>query len=325
MDSRIIIAVDAMGGDNAPSEIVKGAILSLDNTNIHIILVGKDDLIHEALKDYKYDTSRVSVINATEVISSGESPSVAIKTKKDSSLVVALKLVKEKRAHAFVSAGNTGAILTGATIIIERLKGIERPVVAVPLINENGFTLILDAGANVDCRPSFLLQFAKIGSVYVKNMFGVAEPKIGLLNIGTEPLKGNSLSKDVFKLLSESSLNFIGNIEARDISTGTVDVLVCDGFVGNIVVKQYEGLSESIFKMLTNELMSSTVTHMDKLDDLKKKFDYSEIGGAPFLGLKSLVIKAHGNSDFVAIKNAILQCVNFIEKDITVKIEENLM
>lgn len=331
MENRIIIAVDAMGGDNAPGEIINGAIQALDVSEANIMLVGKEDVILQELKKYSYDESRITVINATEVIETGEIPTTAIREKKDSSLVVGLKLVKDKKAHGFVSAGSTGAVLTGATIIIGRILGLERPVSMMSLPNKKSKTLLLDAGANVDCKPSYLVQFAKIGNIYAQNILNIDKPKIGLLNIGVEELKGNMLTKETYQLLKqETSLNFVGNIESREIPDGVVDVLVCDGFSGNLILKYAEGLSQGIINIIKNEIKSLEIPKeigillKDTIGAFNKKYDYTEIGGAPFLGLKGLVIKAHGSSNSKAIKNAIIQCVRCSEQDIISKMEAKI-
>jgi glycerol-3-phosphate acyltransferase PlsX len=262
----------------------------------------------------------VSVLHAEEVIETSEVPTTAIKRKKNSSLVVGLNAVKNGGADAFVSAGSTGALLTGATVIIGRLEGIERPALGTMLPNKTGFTLLIDSGANVDAKPSYLLQFAQIGSDYVRRTLGIASPRVGLINVGAEEEKGNELVKAAYPLLKESGLNFIGNLEAREIPMGAADVAVCDAFVGNVVLKYTEGFAKAMMDMIKEELMSSTLSKLGALmakgafKNLKKRFDYREIGGAPFLGLKALVVKAHGSSDALAVSSAITQCVNLLTK-----------
>jgi phosphate acyltransferase len=330
MEEKMVIAVDAMGGDNAPTEVVKGAVLSLSNPKIHIILVGKEEKIREELNKLSYEKSRIEIVNASETIGFDEIPTVAMKEKKDASMFVGLKLLKEKKAEAFVSAGNTGALLIGATLTVGRIKGIERPVLATLLPNEKGYTFLLDCGANVDSKPEYLVQFAKMGSIYMENVLKIEKPKVALLNIGTEVEKGNMLTKATYPLLENTDLNFIGNVEARQVPTGIADVLVCDGFVGNIMLKYTEGLSTSLFLIIKRELLSNFMSKIGAIfakksfSNIKKNFDYSEIGGAPFLGLKSLVVKAHGSSNDKAIKGAIFQCIKFIENDIPNKIEQKL-
>lgn len=321
MADKITIAVDAMGGDNAPHEIIKGCIDAV-NKNVKIILVGKKDLI----ESQKFNFTNIEILNATEVINTEDSPIWALKNKKDSSIVKGLNLVKEKIANGFVSAGNTGAILSCATILLKRIPKINRPALATPLPNINGISLLLDSGANVECKPIYLEQFAKMGSVYMENVMGIKNPRIGLVNVGVEDTKGNALTKEAYEILKSSNLNFIGNVEARDIPAGIADVIVCDGFTGNVILKNTEGVAQNIFKMLKTELKQNfsrklgAILAKPAFMNMKKKFDYAEIGGAPFLGLTSIVVKAHGASNAKAIKNAISQCVNFIKSDVIEKI-----
>lgn len=325
MDKKITIAVDAMGGDNAPGEIVKGCVMAAKK-NVKIILVGKKNLIERQLDDF--DSANIEILDAQDVITNDESPTWAIKNKKDSSLVKALNLVRENGADGFVSAGSTGAILSCATILLKRIHGISRPALATPLPTSNGFSLLLDSGANVDCKPIYLEQFAKMGSVYMENVMQIKNPRIGLLNIGAESEKGNALTKEAYELLGGANINFIGNIEARDIPSGIADVIVCDGFAGNIVLKYTEGFGKNIFKMLKSELSKNILRKIGALlakpafVSIKDKFDYSKVGGALFLGLNSIVVKAHGSSNSVAIMNAIRQCVEFIENDVVGKIKD---
>ncbi len=330
--SDIIIAVDAMGGDNAPFEIVKGCVFAAgEHKNIKIILVGRENNVQNELDKYNYDKSRIEVVNAEEVIATDESPTAAIKNKKNSSMVIGLNLVKEGKAAAFISAGNTGALLTGAVTIIKRIKGVERPALGTLMPMENGkSSLLIDAGANVDAKPSFLVQFAKMGSVYMENVMGIENPKVGLINIGAEKEKGNTLTKETYELLEQSDINFVGNIEARDLFLGKVDVMVCDAFVGNVVLKFAEGFVGSIMRIIKRELMAGLLSKIGALlsagafKRLKKYFDYSKVGGAPFIGLSGLVVKAHGNSEEKDVVGAINQCIKFIESDITNKIQEKI-
>ena len=326
---NVKIAVDAMGGDNAPFEIVKGAVEAVNEFGSNIILVGPQETIEKELEKYKFDKSKVSIKNATEVISTEESPTNAIRRKKDSSIVVGLNLVKNGEASAFVSAGSTGAVLTGGTFIIGRIKGIERPALGTCLPTVSGFTFLLDSGANVDCKSSYLLQFAKMASVYVEHVMGVDRPTVGLINIGAEKEKGNALTKETYELLEQSGLNFVGNVEPRDIPFQKADVLVCDGFAGNTVLKFAEGLSSALISIIKGEITAGlykipAAFLIKPFKNIKKRFDSEEVGGAPFLGLKSLVVKAHGSSKAKGIKNAIKQCEIFVEKDIVLKIEEQL-
>lgn len=326
-----VIAVDAMGGDNAPVEIVKGAVEASKGIDYVIALVGKEDIVKAELEKYTYDSDKIKIVHADEVIENCDVPTVAIKKKKNSSMVVGMNMVKNGEALAFVSAGNTGALLTGATVIVGRIKGVERPALGTMLPTEKGHSLLIDAGANVDAKPSYLSQFATMGSVYVENIFNVKNPKVALVNIGAEKEKGNAVVKETYELLEQqNNINFVGNVEARDIPKGEVDVMVADAFVGNVVLKLMEGFGKSILGILKKELMGDFLSKIGALMSakaykrVKTYFDYDDIGGAPFLGLKALVVKAHGSSNARAIKGAINQCVSFIENDIVNKIEANI-
>ena len=319
----IVIAVDAMGGDNAPEAAVQGAALAAAEMGIQILLVGRQEVIETELAKISIPTGALSVLHAPDVIEPHEVPTIAIRRKKESSLIVGLKAVKEGQAAAFVSAGSTGALLAAATVVIGRAKGMERPALGALLPLRNGFTLLVDCGANVDCKPIYLTQFAQMGSAYMTKARGITSPRIGLVNIGAEQEKGNALVKETYSLLQEMAerdeINFIGNIEARDIPLGAADVVVCDGFVGNVILKYTEGLAKGLMGMVKDELMADPVSKAGALlakgafNRLKKRLDYDEIGGAPFLGLKSLVVKAHGSSNAKAICGAIKQCVLFNE------------
>ena len=314
--SKIIVAVDAMGGDLGSKAAVEGAVWAIgESPNLGIILTGPEDELKEVLAGHNHNGD-ISIVHAPDIILPSESPTLAFRRKKDSSMVVALKLVKEGKAHGFVSSGSTGAMLTGATVLIGRKKGIERPALGTLLPNaKKGFTLLVDSGANMDSKPSYLLQFGMLGSEYMKNMRGIKNPRVGLINVGHEDEKGNILAKEAYALLKESDLNFVGNIEGREIPSGDVDVAVCDGFTGNVVLKFMEGAAKSMMGMIKEELMSGTVSKIGALlakgafKKIRKRFDYREVGGAPFLGLNHLVIKAHGSSDALAFKNAILQII----------------
>ena len=326
-----IVAIDAMGGDNAPAEIIKGAVASLEQTKeTKIILVGKQDIIEKELSSLTYNKSRLSIQNATEIISTDEA-AMSIKTKKDSSIVVGLNLLKEGKADSFISAGSTGALLAGATLKIKRLPGISRPALATLLPCAKGFTMLMDSGANVDCKPEYLLQFAILGSAYMEHVAGIKNPSVGLLNVGTEREKGNNFIKEAYPLLESSNLNFKGNVEARDISNGICDVFVCDGFVGNVVLKTAEGYSKFIFDTIKKELMASTLTKIGAVlskpafKNIKKSFDYSEVGGAPFLGLKSLVIKTHGSATAKDIIGSVKQSQRFNKENVIGKLEKILV
>jgi len=317
----IVIAVDAMGGDNAPEEVVKGAALAAEEMGIHILLVGRQEAIEAELAKVNAPAGAISILHAPDVIDTHEVPTIAIRRKKESSLMVGLKAVKEGQAAAFVSAGSTGALLAAATVVIGRAEGVERPALGALLPLRDGFTFLIDCGANVDCKPVYLTQFAQMGSTYMTKARGIKNPRIGLVNIGAEQEKGNALVKETYNLLQEAAerneINFIGNIEARDIPLSAADVVVCDGFVGNVILKYTEGLAKGLMGMVKDELMADPVSKAGALlakgafNRLKKRLDYDEIGGAPFLGLKSLVVKAHGSSNAKAICGAIRQCVLF--------------
>lgn len=328
--SLVKVAVDAMGGDNAPKEVVKGAVEAVNNIdNLEVILVGKEEQVNAELKGYQYDSNRVKVVNATEVIGFNEPPAFAVKKKRDSSIVVAMMMVRKGEADAFISAGSTGAILVGGLAYIGRIKGVERPPLATLIPTENGASLLIDCGANVDARPSHLVQFAKMGSLYMENLCGVKSPKVGIVNIGTEEEKGNALVKETYPLLKEcDSINFVGSVEARDIPKGSVDVIVCEAFVGNVILKLYEGTASTLLKKIKGGLMSTFISKIGTLLAKKalkntlKEFDTSQYGGAPLLGLNGLAVKTHGNSTYVEIYNSIKQCVSFVENDINGKIKE---
>ena len=317
------IAVDAMGGDNAPYEIVVGALDTVKgNSDITVVLVGKEDEINKIIDEKTKDRSGIEVVNATEVIEFDDVPTKAVRSKKDSSLVVAMKLVKDKQADAFLSAGSTGAILVGGLFIVGRIKGIDRPALTGFFPNPKGYTVLLDIGANADCKARNILEFGVMGSLYAEKVLGIKNPSVGLLNNGTEEGKGNDLTKEAFALMKGSDqINFYGNIEGRDMPAGTVDVAVTDGFTGNVVLKTTEGVASTIMKMMKDALMSSTkgkiAGAMIKSDmkALKDGFSADAIGGAPFLGVDGVVLKAHGNSRAIAITNAILQARRFKESN----------
>lgn len=329
--SKTIIALDCMGGDNAPGEIVKGAVLAAnENKDMVIKLVGREDDIKKELEKYP-SSDKLEIVDAKEVIETGEPPVAAIRKKKDSSLVKCMYMVKKGEADAMVSAGSTGANLVGGHVIIGRIKGVERPPLAPLIPTKTGFSLLIDCGANVDARPSHLLQFAKMGSVYMENVVGVKNPKVALVNIGAEEEKGNALVKETYPLLKEmEGINFIGNIEARDIPNGDADVIVCDAFVGNVILKLYEGVASVLIDKIKGSMMNSIKTKIGALlikKDLKKTlkgFSLEEHGGAPLLGLNGLLVKTHGSSKAIEIKNSILQCITFNELDINNKFKEKL-
>ncbi len=335
MENQTIVrvAVDAMGGDNAPVEIIKGAVLAVnDDARIHAILVGDETVIQKELKQYTYDTNRISVVHAAEVISNDEAPVMAVRRKKESSVVKAMTLVKNNEADAFVSAGSTGAVLVGAQLIIGRLPGVERPPLAPLIPTANGVSLLIDCGANVDARSSHLVQFAKMGSVYMENVVGIKNPRVAIVNVGVEEEKGNALVKETFPLLKNcNEINFIGSIEAREIPAGAADVIVCEAFVGNVILKLYEGLPSMLLKQINTGLMSSLRSKLGALlikPALKKtigNLSTEKYGGAPMLGLKGLVVKTHGSSKSIEIRNSILQCIAFKEENINEKIKSSVV
>ena len=323
------IAVDAMGGDNAPVEVVKGCIRALErDKRLRLIIVGKEENIRDILGGGQ--TERISIVNAAQVISAEDAPVEAIRKKKDSSMVVGMDLVKRKEAGAFISAGNTGALLAGALFRIGRIKGIDRPALAPVLPTLRGGAMLIDAGANAECKPVNLLQFGMMGSAYMKGVLGVQNPRVALVNIGTEQGKGKALTKEAYALLEKSALNFIGNIEARSIPEGAADVLVCDGFVGNVILKLTEGLAMSLFSQLKAEFTANAASKLAAavlkpgLKKLKDRMDYKQYGGAPLLGIAGGCIKAHGSSDALAIENAIMQAARFIENKVEQTITENV-
>ena len=324
------VALDAMGGDNAPAAIVQGAIDAVKaSSEVKVFLVGKEELIRKELTACSYDEKRIEIVDAREVIEMAEPPVMAIRKKKDSSIVRALQLVKEGTCDAFVSAGSSGAVLVGGQLVVGRIKGVERPPLAPLIPTLKGASLLVDCGANVDARPSHLVQFAQMGSVYMENVLGIANPRVAIVNIGAEEEKGNALVKETFPLLKAASqINFIGSIEARDIPTGKADVIVCEAFVGNVILKLYEGVGGALIQTVKQSMMTSLRSKIGALmvkPALKeglKAFQLEEHGGARLLGLNGLVVKTHGSSKAVEIKNTILQCQTFKNQDINGKIKK---
>ena len=322
MSDFVHVAVDAMGGDNAPAEIVKGTVEALESCpNLKVTLTGKGEMIRAELSKLKYPEDRLEILECSEVIEMAEPPVEAIRTKKDSSIVKGLRLVKDGTCDAFVTAGSTGAALAGGQLLVGRIKGIERPPLAPLLPTAKGPVLLVDCGANMDPRPSMLVQFAQMGSIYMRSMTGVEKPRVGLVNVGTEEEKGNQLTKEAHQLLKNCpDICFVGNIEAREIPEGVVDVAVTDAFTGNAILKMYEGVAKVILHELKGALMSTLISKIGALmikpalKGMIKTFDASEYGGAPMLGLKGLVVKTHGNSKASEIRNALVQCFTFKEK-----------
>ncbi len=332
MAEQIRVVVDAMGGDNAPAAPVAGAVAAVTEAqNVSVILVGKEEQIRQELSKYTYPKERITVVHASEVIETGEPPVKSIQQKKDSSLVVGLKMVRHQEAEALVTSGNTGSVLVGGQTIVRREKGVLRAPIATVIPTEKGVALLADSGANVDCRPEHLLQFAIMGQAYSEKVLRVAKPKVALLNNGAEEEKGNELTKEVYQILKErEDINFIGNIEASDIPKGKADVIVCDGFAGNMVLKMYEGVAATLLKLIKEVFLSSTKTKLGaallqkSLKTRLKAFDINQYGGAPLLGLTALVVKSHGNAKPVSFKVAILQCVAFHEANLNTLIRTRL-
>ncbi len=330
MAETVCVVVDAMGGDNAPLEIVKGAVDAVNQSKeIKVILTGPQEKIDPELAKYTYDPEQIEVVDCPEVIGMAEPPVNAIRTKKQSSIVVGMKMVHNGEADAFVSAGSTGAILVGGQTIVGRIKGIERTPTAPLIPTEEGFALLIDSGANVDARPSHLVQYALMGSIYMENVVGIKNPKVAILNIGTEEEKGNALVKETFPLLKElEGINFIGSIEAREIPHGQADVIVCDAFVGNVVLKLYEGVADTLIRKIREGMMTNTRSKIGgalvrpALKETLKSFDASQYGGAPLLGCQGLVVKTHGSATANDIRNSVLQCVTFKQQGINDKIRE---
>lgn len=329
----IKVALDAMGGDNAPGEIVKGAIKAINEIkDLELVLCGNEEVVNKSLADNGYKGDRITVLNTTEVIETGEPPVMAIRRKKDSSIVKGMGLVKNKECDGFISAGSSGAILVGGQMIVGRIRGIERPPLAPLIPTENGAALLVDCGANVDARPSWLVQFAKMGSIYMENVVGIKNPRVGIVNIGTEEEKGNDLVKEVYPLLKNCpDINFVGSVEAREIPHGAADVIVCDAFVGNVILKLYEGVGATIISMIKGALMTNLRSKIGALlvkpaiKTTLKSMDATEYGGAPLLGLNGLVVKVHGNCTEKEICNAIKQCVIFKEQNISQKIADRII
>ncbi|MDT0122230.1 phosphate acyltransferase PlsX [Paenibacillus sp. RRE4] len=326
------IVIDAMGGDHAPASTVEGAIAAATEwADTQIVLVGDEAKIEPLLSQSGIRPANLSVRQASEVIGSDDEPVKAVRRKKDSSMVVAGRMVKEKEADAMISAGNTGALMTAGLLVVGRMDGIERPALApmIPTMDDVG-VLALDLGANMDAKPEHLAQYALMGSLYRQKVQGIASPRVGLLNVGTEPGKGNELTKHAYPLLEQLPIRFVGNVEARDVLTGACDVLVCDGFAGNILLKSLEGAAGAIFGLLKEKFTSSfknklaAAVLMPELRGLKSKLDYTEHGGAPLLGLSGLVVKSHGSADGNAIKNAVRQARIAVQNQLVESISKEI-
>ena len=328
----ITLAVDAMGGDHGPKVTIPASIKALSKYDqLHIILVGDQSTIEAELQKNKYSNSRLSIYHASEVVEMDESPQSALKNKKDSSMRVAINLIKEEKAQACVSAGNTGALMATARYVLKMLPGIDRPAIASSLPSQKGTTYMLDLGANTDCTAEHLLQFAVMGAMLVSSVTGNPKPSVGLLNIGSEDMKGNEIVKEAGELLRRSHLNFYGNVEGNDIFKGTTDVVVCDGFVGNVALKTAEGIAQLMGRFLTQEFKRNWITKLmafislPVLNRFKKRLDPRRYNGASFLGLKGIVIKSHGGADsysfFYAIQTAIEESKNNVLENIQKQLE----
>lgn len=325
----MIILVDAMGGDNAPHAVVTGCMDAIiEQSDFEVILIGDSQKINNILNERGFSNDRLKVHHAPDVISNEDSPVKAIKSKKESSMVVGLNMIKKKEGDVFLSAGNTGALMTGAMLILGRIKGVVRPALTTYLPSKKGLIVLMDAGANTNCKPINLLQYGFMGSIFLSEVFGIKKPKVGLLNVGTEENKGNDLTKNAFPLLKSSDINFVGNIEGRNVMDGDADVLVCDGFVGNILLKALEGAAEffvgSIKAIFLKNLLNKIAALVIKGEFKKfmKELDYTEYGGVPLLGVNGKVIKSHGSSNAKAIKNAVLKAILYAKSNVLEQIRE---
>ena len=326
------IILDGMGGDNAPGAIVEGAVLASKEIDHEIVIIGKEEIINQELKKYKYNNDKITVADAREVISNDEAPVRAVRSKKDSSIVKGINMVKNGDGDIFISAGTTGALLSGGLFILGRIQGIDRPALAsiYPIVGGDP-SLLVDAGANAECKPNNLLEFGIMGNIYMEKVIGRPSPRVGLVNIGTEAAKGSTLTKAAYELLEQSNMNFVGNVEAREVPKSACDVIVCDGFTGNVVLKLTEGLAWNILQVIKKKFTDGVKAKLgaalliDKLGELKKEFDYSEYGGAPILGVKGPIVKMHGSSSANAVKNTILKGIPFVEENVVETIQNSVL
>ena len=326
------IILDGMGGDNAPGAIVEGAVLASKVIDHEIVIIGQEELINQELKKYKYNHDKITVADAREVITHDEAPVRAVRSKKDSSIVKGIDMVKNGEGDIFISAGSTGALLSGGLFILGRIQGIDRPALAsiYPILGGEP-SLLVDAGANAECKPNNLLEFGMMGNIYMEKVIGRPSPRVGLVNIGTEAAKGSTLTKAAYELLEQSDMNFVGNVEAREVPKSACDVIVCDGFTGNVVLKLTEGLAWNILQVIKKKFTDGVKAKLgaalliDKLGELKKEFDYSEYGGAPILGVKGPIVKMHGSSSANAVKNTILKGIPFVEEKVVETIQNSVL
>ena len=326
------IILDGMGGDNAPADIVAGAVLASRQIDDEICIIGDEEAIRKELALHKYDSEKITTVHASEVIEMDDAPVKAVRTKKDSSIVKGLNMVKNGEGDLFISAGSSGALMAGGLFILGRIQGIDRPAIAsvYPILGDKA-SLLVDAGANSECKPANLLEFGVMGNIYMEKVIGRENPRVGLVNLGVEEGKGSTLTKAAYDLLSNTDMNFVGNVEARDVPQGACDVIVCDGFVGNVILKLTEGLAWNIFKLIKRKFTSGSKAKLgalllkDKLGELKQEFDYSEYGGAPILGVKGPLVKMHGSSNANGVKNSILKAVPFAREDVVGIIQSTVL
>ncbi|HZK01811.1 MAG TPA: phosphate acyltransferase PlsX [Anaerovoracaceae bacterium] len=327
------IAIDGMGGDNAPSAIVEGCVKAAEFISHRILIVGDESQINHELDKYEYDSEQIKIVHASDVITNDDAPVRAVRTKTESSMVKGITMLKEQEADLFISAGNTGAIMAGGLFILGRIQGIDRPALAAtyPILLGQGVSLLVDTGANVECKPNNLLEYATMGSIYMKKVMDIDNPTVGLVNVGHEDNKGTTIIKSAYEMLKRSNLNFLGNVEARDVPKGVCDVIVCDGFVGNVILKLTEGLAWTILKLIKTKITAGMIPKIGalllsgKLKELKEEFDYSEYGGAPILGVKGAIVKMHGSSSANAVKNTILKGIPFAENNVVQIIQDSVL
>ncbi len=326
------ILLDGNGGDNAPKSVVEGAVLATEKIDHQLIIIGKEDEIKKELKELGYEGNKIQVVHASEKIENEDNPSKAFRVKKDSSIVKGLNMIKAGEADLFISAGNTGALMVSGIFILGRIPGIDRPAIGsvYPILGKDLPALLIDAGANAECKPNNLLEFAMMGNIYMEKVLGINSPKIGLVNMGTEENKGTPVIKETFKLLEKSDMNFVGNVEAREVPKGACDVIVCDGFVGNVILKLTEGLASNISALLKKKFTEGVrakvgaVFLLNKMKEIRQEFDYSEYGGAPILGVQGPIVKMHGSSTGKAVSNAIVMAVPFIEGKVVETIKSSV-